>query len=483
MSSHQAFREIERELSSPLFFGLPLGATLNDALAIIFLSGQGSRLGKIRWLNKLRIARHWLYPHRTKNPAHPLPCGSILVAWLDGARRVTDLVLPVVQALKGDPCAVLCGNPSVAPSVPAGMPCIAWEQVQSYAVQDWRAEYRRCRPAWAARLKSLCRKFQLSSGAFEQLLFSLMIASQNVTGCIEFLKASRPAVIVTDFDRNKQWSCLVLAARLLGIPTVTLVHGVMHDDALIFSPVLADTIICWGEFDRKKLLAAGEPPEKVVIGGCPRLSRDLSATTAEGRMKLRLDPQKPVIMFATNFMRQRLDLAEMFCSAVEKLDFVSAVVRLHPAENPADYAAVMQRYPRVRFFENAAATLDESLAAADVVAISGSGMGSDALVKGRRVIVLDFDEQPAGPGGNLIEHAGCPHARTADELSDIVRRVLQDERFGRQLTLAAESFVAGFCSAYAETAAGLIADIVRQAAKPGSAVRSPPAASRQDHKI
>jgi hypothetical protein len=470
--SHQVFREIEKELSTLLFFGVPLGATLNDILANLLLSCQGSWHWKTRWVNRALMVRHWLYPRRTKNPS-PFPPGAILVAWLEGTPRLTGLVLPVLYALKGDLCAVLCGALDVAPLVPAGVSCINWDQVQVYAVQDWRSEYRRCRPEWAAKIKSLCRQLDLPAGAFEKLLFALMIASQHVTGCIAFLKKTRPAAIVTDFDRNNKWSCLVLAARLLGIPTVTLVHGVMYEDALFFSPVLADTIVCWGEFDRKKLLAAGEPLEKAVIGGCPRLSRDLSATTDQGRRKLSLDPKKPVVMYATAPELQRLELTELFCRAVEELDFVSGVVRLHPAEQLATYGAILQRHPRVNFFENSAATLDEAFASADVVVVHSSGVGSDALVKRRPAVVLDFDASPAaGPGGDLIRHAGCPHARTAGELAAIVRRILLDEPFRRQLALAAEQFVERFCSAYGEESARLTAAIVRQAAKPPEKGRS-----------
>ncbi len=463
--THEGFREIEKELSTPLFFGVPLGATLNDTLIINFLNCQGNWHWKTRWLNRARMVRYWLYPRRTVTPSQPLPRGCILVAWLNATQRFTDIVLPVLQELKGEPCTVLCGNPDVAPLVPVGVSCIAWDQVWFYSVKDWRSEYRYCRPEWAARLKSLCRQFEFPAGAFEELAFGLMSASQNVMGCIAFLKAARPAAIVIDYDRNYKWSCLVLAAHLLRIATVTLVHGVMHEDARGYSPVLADKIACWGEFGREKLLAAGEPPEKILISGCPRLSRDLSVAAAQGRMKLSLDPQKPVVMFATSPERQRLELAESFCAAVEELDFCSGVVRLHPSEKRATYGALIEQHPRVRFFENHMATLDEALAAADVVVVHSSGVGSDALVKRRPVVVLDFETKPSGHGGDLVKRAGCPHARTPNELADILRRMFFDEPFRSQLTLAAEHFVESFCRAYGGDSARLIADIARQAAR------------------
>ena len=114
-----------------------------------------------------------------------------------------------------------------------------------------------------------------------------MVASQRVLGCLGFLEAHRPSAILTEYDRNSLWSCLVLAARKLGIPSLTLVHGVIERDAFGFSPVLADHILCWGELDRATLIHAGEASSRVTVAGCPRLSRDLPSPSPEVRQKAR----------------------------------------------------------------------------------------------------------------------------------------------------------------------------------------------------
>ncbi len=300
--SIDAFRNIEQKLSAPLFLGVPLGATLNDTMIINFCNGQGKWNSKSRVLNRIRLAKYRLFPRITKNILPPLPKRQILVAWLDKTQRITDLVLPVVQELKDENCCVLSGNQNVASLVPHGVSFISWDQIQSYLVKDWRKEYQRCKTQWAVQLKTICKQYELPAGSFDQLAFVLMISSQQVMACIAFLRTTQPAVILTDYDRNSMWSCLVLSARLLGIPSVTLVHGVMHKDAIGYSPVLADKIICWGESDRSKLINAGEPPEKILIGGCPRLSSDLAISTDDSHIKLSLGLQRPVIMYATSLL-------------------------------------------------------------------------------------------------------------------------------------------------------------------------------------
>ena len=237
-----------------------------------------------------------------------------------------------------------------------------------------------------------------------------MLSSQCVAGFLELFKAIRPAAVLTEYDRNSRWSTMVLAARSLGIPTLTLVHGVLNERAVGYTPVLADRVLCWGDLQREQFIEAGERPEQVEVVGCPRLTRELDVTAAQARQRLGLRGDNRVVMLATNPCSQRacLDMTELFCTAMAGLTGASGLVRLHPSERLKDYEPVARRYPAVRFLDNRAATLDEALAAADLVAVPNSGFGSDALVKRRPVVVIDLPIMPLGHGADLIGRAGCP---------------------------------------------------------------------------
>jgi len=116
----------------------------------------------------------------------------------------------------------------------------------------------------------------------------------------------------------------------------------------------------------------------------------------------------------------RLELAETFCSAIEQLPGMSGVVRLHPSEDLASYQTMIARHPSVSFVENKRVSLDEALAATDVVVVRASGFGSDALVKRKPVVVLSPDKKPTGHDGDLIELAGCPHVHDSNELAAVL---------------------------------------------------------------
>jgi hypothetical protein len=418
---------MENALSNPLFFGIPLGATLNDWFITAFVDGLGDWRWRRKWLMRLLYHRHRISPKIHRRTGDTLAAGRVLVTWSAPSHRFDRLLLPVLERLGEGECAVLYGRDGVAPLVPAGIVHLPYRDVMDFDALAWRREYQRCWPAWRRTIKDACARYAFPEGAFELLALELMVASQRVLGCLRFLEAHRPSVILTEYDRNALWSCLVLAARKLGIPSLTLVHGVIERDAFGFSPVLADHILCWGELDRAKLL----------------------------------DHSRPVVMLATSSDSTRFELAEAFCTAMEQLPGASGVVRLHPSDNLTSYQTMIARHPTVSFVENGRVSVDEALATTDFVVVRASGFGSDALVKRKPVVVLSPDQQPTGHDLDLIELAGCPHAHDAAELAAVLGRLTRDPAFRAEREVAAERFVAQFCAAFGSESADITAAAVR----------------------
>ncbi len=283
---------------------------------------------------------------------------------------------------------------------------------------------------------------------------------------MELLEECRPAAVVTDHDRAHHPSCLVLAANALGIPTFTLQHGVLDDDANGYVPVIAERMFCWGEMHRRIMIEAGQDPAKLAIGGCPRLTRELSVEPENVRSRLKIDPAHRVVMLGTSPVEpaQRRLLAAWFCDALTQLDGVAGIVRLHPSENLRFYADIARNYPRVTFLDNARVSLDESLALAEVVVVQSSGLGGDALVKRRLAVVVELPDALLGHGRDLIEQAGCPHAASPEELAASLRTLLLNEEARQRHVAAAERFVADFCACFGEESAHRIAEVILRSA-------------------
>jgi hypothetical protein len=463
-SSRAAYRELERALSDPLFFGVPLGATLNDWFITEFVDGLGDWRRRTRWLRRLLYQRHLISPKVRRRTEGRLAAGRVLVTWSAPNHRFDRLLLPVLERLGEDECVVLRGRDGVAPLVPAGIPHVPYGDVMDFDVDAWRREYERCRHSWERSIRDVCARYAFPDGAYELLSLELMVASQRVLGCLGFLESLRPSAILTEYDRNSLWSCLVLAARKLGIPSLTLVHGVIERDAFGFSPVLADHILCWGELDREKLVDAGELPSRVMVTGCPRLRRDLPSPSPDARRRLGVDDGRPVAMLAPSSDSTRFELVEAFCAAIERQSDMSGVVRLHPSDDLASHQPTIARHPRISFVENGRVSVDEALAVADVVVVRSSGFGSDALVKRKPVVVLSPDAEPTGHDLDLIELAGCPQAHDSAELAAVLDRLAHDPAFRAERAIAAEQFVARFCAAFGDESADITVAAVRAAA-------------------
>jgi hypothetical protein len=434
-----------------------------------FWNGYTTWTTKGRCLDRAVRLKYLVRPWRWRGPLPALSEGRVLVTWLDCAFRFSELVLPVVGELGPENCLMLCRSSEQIPLTPNGTERLGWEQAMLFETSDWRAEYRRCWPQWSRCLRALCHEHRLPCGAYERLTLALFMASQQVAGCLGFLARYRPAAVLTEHDRNDTWSCLVLAARKLGIPTFTLVHGLTDEKGTGYTPFLSDAAFCWGEIDRERFLRLGEPPEKLLVGGCSRLNRELSVTPDEGRRKLGLPPDKPVVMLGSGPLGsgEHLKMARLFCEAARKSDRFSAVVRLHPVEDLATYSGLIADFPQVVFSRNSAATLDEALAAADIVVFRLSGLGSDALVKGRLAVVFDVQDFTLGPAMELMRYGGCPRATTVDELVDWTHRLLFDECERAKYLEMAGHFVRKFCAAFGRDAARLIASAVLERIRHG----------------
>jgi hypothetical protein len=471
----ESINQIESDLSAPPFRGVPLGSALAFLLHIEIYCGHSDWGAWNAMKNWARIRYHRLRPKIGPDADIPRLKDRVLMTWCDPESRIREIVFPVAKQIGYERCALIFPYPRMAALLPEGASGLMVGQAMRYDVAAWRRDYRQCWRGLRPIVKRTVRRFSLPLGAYQRFADAIVIATQQVAGFQEFLRRSQVAAVLSESDRYDAWAPLVLSAKALGIPTFTLMHGVTNDHCVGYYPVLADTVFCWGEVDRDKLVAAGLDPARATIGGCPRLTRQLDSSPAAARAKLGLDPNKPVVMLGTEniLVAERLHLAECFCKAVSGQDSYSAVVRIHPEEELAVYKDLAAKYPQIKFTANDACSLDEALAAADVVVVQCSGLGSDALVKRRLTVILDVLESPLGHGQDLVDQAGCPQATSSESLREILLKLLADGPERRKCERARKEFIERFCVYWGEDSARRIADAVLQAVSKKGTPRAP----------
>jgi hypothetical protein len=461
-------RQIEEKLSAFTFRGVAIGSILAGLFHDEVWSGRGnwSTCGILK--NRVRFLYHQVRPFwRAKQIFVDLGfCqGRILLTCSGTSRRLIDLVVPVARHLGFDRCVVLCPDSETAARFPSGVISLCLDQLGGcYDARVWHRDFLGLWKVLRPALRRIVRESALPSGVYHRVAAAVVIGTQRIARSEELLRRPGVAGVVADHDRSYLWAPLVLSARVSGLPTFALMHGTFGAQCAGYYPLLADTFFSWGTLQRDMLSVAGAEAGRVIVAGCPRLTRELPLTQRAARMQLGLEPDKPVVMLATGPYRMDLRhaLVETFCRGVQGLQECTGVVRLHSSERLEHYATVASRFPSTRFMRNEDSTVDDALAATDVVVVHSSGLGSDALVKGRLTVVLDTIDLPLGHGQELIDDAGCLRATSMENLIEILSRLLSDEKARDRLHQAAERYVQRFCAYFGEDSAQRIAKHVVQ---------------------
>ncbi len=444
--SAEVLFEIEHEMNEPRFMGVPIGSTLGSIFYLQFFLGHGQWDLRAVWKERMRYWYHFF-----RSPRHfssdwivdnRLEPERILLTMLYERPDMRDLMLPIAEKL-GFACNVLALNDRVAEALSPGIRALTTASLGSFFERRaWKKEYQRCSLAWDQRLKRITNKHRIPRDVLPLLKDSMLVGSQHVAAYHALLDILAPTSVVTEYDRSTQAAPLILAARARGIPTMTMIHGVINSP-YGYVPMLADVAFCWGEMGRDQMMAMGTPADRLVITGSHRVSRGLLSDRRAARAKFGVTDKRTLVLFASNPIAKvhRTQQIRCFCEAFTHQDQYVAVVRLHPAETLAFYENEMEDFPSARFTDASLVTQDEALVAADIIVVRSSGFGNDALIKDKLVVVLDTTDAPLGNANTLIDKAGCPYVQNKDDLRETTKSIIANPRFQAELHRKAQKFV------------------------------------------
>lgn len=454
---------IEEALNYPLFFGIPAGPTINEALIVALYNA------KRVWNWRAKVIDYLRYRYRR---FHQPSFGSkdlsyyknrMIFTWLFDRSDLKALVLPLVEAYDFNQTVIVGPLTSMQTQLSNQTEFVLWDEFPKIDMKDWRREFDRCVPTWRHRLNEVLEKHSVPTYIAEFALTSLQIGTQRIMSANQFLNVVSPSIIVTEYDRNGHSSCLVLAARQRGIPAITMLHGALTPyPSYGYTPILSNYVCCWGELHKHNLMEHGVNQEQLIVTGCQSISRTIEAKNDSARLKIGLALDKPVVLLATSPIKleDRKNYAVVFCTAMSRLPEITAIVRLHPAENITEYQDIINKFPNIKFLSNIAMSLDEALAATDIVVIHESSFGIDALLRGKLVVILDVLTTPLRIGKELIEIAGCPSIKDPDELELVVLKIFTKENFRNELHAKAEQYSEQYCNSYGQDAVNNVCRLI-----------------------
>ncbi|MGE3272008.1 MAG: CDP-glycerol glycerophosphotransferase family protein [Chloroflexota bacterium] len=223
---------------------------------------------------------------------------------------------------------------------------------------------------------------------------------------------------------------------------------------------------------REQFLAQGVRKDEIAVTGHPthdavfqRVQQLDQAAHARIRHQYDLPQDRTIVLYATQpvlwrkvISRETLEAnVRAMASAVQEIPDCTFVLKLHPREDPADYAFCATLKPPVRVIVQA--EMPDLIAASDLFVSSSSSTVLLAMLLDRPIVTVNFDEVPHFDQFEPI--GGTVHVRTHAAFADTMKHLMTDEDAREKLQRQRHEVVGRytrFDGRAAERIAGLLAD-------------------------
>jgi hypothetical protein len=373
--------------------------------------------------------KHWLRPLLRRARTRRAERGADVLMWLESRRMEgVETLVPVYREL-------------VARGV--GVELVSFEGPTDLPVPSRRFEFpaRARAPSWAQEAwEGLCEcEAALRGRALARSFYHACATLQGLYDEVHrVLEASAPKVVLCASTQLVGGAALMAAARLRGIGSLLLQHGMLGWNYL---PLPADLTLTWGPSSEEVLVSLGVPRARLLAVGSPR--HDFMRPSGNGHARatllraLGLSAERPTFVFfsqgsdlghaAVESARWLEELAAQYANAL------NVVVRLHPNEDGALYRGCSHLTMMHRAVE-----LSVALDGCDWIGSISSTALYDALLYGKQPWQFCADHWPVdaqnwrqglalrvSSGHHLSElvRAGLSQGATAGVDETLVRRV------------------------------------------------------------
>ena len=324
-----------------------------------------------------------------------------------------------------------------------------------HANREMRRAWRALRGSPGVREAFSHRGVAFADLAAPDLAATLLLQVPWAVRCYEEMAAAldhlRPDVVCLYAESSGWGRAAVAACQSRGIPSVGVQHGILYpryysylhrsDEGDCPRP---DRTAVFGEAARRFLVEEGRyPPGALVVTGSPKFDDLVRAAASWDRETLRraegvADGERLVVVASRyrGIRETHQSIGSAFpalVAAVESLEAVRCVVKPHPAEAEADYAADVRGGGATRVRVAPPGTdLMPLLHAADVLVTVESLAAVEALVLGRPVVVLNMPTNLRA----LVDASVAVGVAVGDDPLPAMRQLLFDPSAAERLAAA-----------------------------------------------
>jgi hypothetical protein len=268
------------------------------------------------------------------------------------------------------------------------------------------------------------------------------------------LDVEKPDVLVLYAESSGLGRAAIAATRSRGTPSVAVQHGIMYpqyyshehapDEIADGAPIPTRTAV-FGELAKELLIERGSyPRDRIVVTGSPKF--DALVQAAEGfdpaatHRSAGIPDGARLLVLATRWSAVGPVFADLV-QAVERLEGVFLLVKPHQAEPTTPYQEIVNRLApeRTRILPGSTNLL-ELLFASDGLITVDSFASSEALVLGRRVLVVNLPSNLAP----LVERGVALGVHRGEPIEPVLQRLLNDPEAARALEERRKEYIQEF---------------------------------------
>ena len=408
---------LERYLNRLKYLNVPMGGTL---AAIFYLNGIHGVQSVFITLKHLFLAFSRLFLSLFKK--NPIGFKTpVLATWPSAKQHFSNMMIPLIDHYKQDISVIT--NSEIKKLKLFDAKYISNKQT-------FKTPSNNLIPLMAFYFKTL---FVLSSGrkrlnlnTKEILYYALCLFHQAKIIAFytkQFKKSKKkPRLVITAYDRSNVAAPLILTAKIFGIKTVTLVHGVIGNYG--YTPVLADYIYCFGDIQKNQLLAQGVAPEKIRVTGTSIIDLAGKQTVTKTRdssvfrLGLGISPIK----------KENLEkMIRVAAQATNKVKNTQLVIKLHPSHKKENFIHFLETFKNISIKSSAEIDNNTFFKNIDLLIINTSGLGIEAMYQAVPVILMKFQENQSGPIDLIANESGLPVFLTVEELQKMLLKFTADK--------------------------------------------------------
>ena len=272
------------------------------------------------------------------------------------------------------------------------------------------------------------------------------------------IERERIDCVAVNQDLARWQRVLTWVGNARGLRTICFQHGASADLPR-YGRHIAKQVALWGEHEREVYLKNGHTsPDRITVVGDPFLHvlRATRYSRQEICHRLGLDPGKKIILMAcerfvslySQFERPSSSNRNLWlvCNAVRNLSDVQLLVRMKEEKVYAEFGGdldlkreILRRAQGIRVVVDSSSNIYQLLYIADLVVVTFSTLGLEAMLFGKPVLMLHLDRDYDLMG--YVKSGGVLCVRAQEDIIPAITAALYDEATRRRLTEAQDRFL------------------------------------------